>query len=260
MSFRLEVAKKKYEGLGFTNKSGETCVVETYINAKEVYVSFNGEPYIKPFRIGNLVRGEFENLYSPKVRGVGYLGLGKYSAKDKLEYQTWTNMLKRSYDIQTKNSQPAYKHTVVCKEWHNFQNFAEWCNNQKGFGSKDENGRFYQLDKDLICLGSKVYSPETCCFVPQWINLVVSKRVSKRSHPTGVCWIDHLKKFQASTTKFGKPVFLGYFDKEEDAFLAFKTCKESYVKELACAHKDKVCSRVYESLINYQATNEMEVL
>ena len=57
MNFRLSEAKKKYEGLEFTNSSGETCVVETYLNAKEVYVSFNGEHYIKPFRIGNLVRG-----------------------------------------------------------------------------------------------------------------------------------------------------------------------------------------------------------
>ena len=258
MNFRLSEAKKKYEGLEFTNNSGDTCVVETYINAKEVYVSFNGEHYVKPFRIGNLVRGEFVNLYAPKVRGVGYLGIGKFTAKDKLEYQTWTNMLKRAYDDKTKEIQPSYKYSSVCEEWHNFQNFAEWCNNQIGFGAVDRNGKFYQLDKDLIFLDSKVYSPESCCFIPQCVNLAISKRVSVSKYPTGVCFDKKAGKFIASITKFGRHEFLGYFGNVEEAFQTFKVSKESYVAELAGEWKEYISEKAYKALLNYKATKETE--
>ena len=256
MNPRLEKAKSKYEGLEFKNSDGESCVVTSYKNAKEVWVTFNGETYPKPFRIGNLVRGEFTNAYSPKVRGVGYLGLGDFSAKDKLEYQTWTNMLKRAYDVKTKESQPSYKDSYVCEDWHNFQNFAKWCNEQKGFKVLDCKGRKYQLDKDLITLGSKVYSPETCCFIPQSLNLAVSKRVANKKYPTGVFFDKKTGKYVASVTKFSSHVLLGYFNNVSEAFLAFKVAKEDYVKELAEVYKDDICDRAYKALVAYKVTEE----
>ena len=259
MNHNLKVAKDKYEGSTFVNRSGDTCVVEKYVNAREVYVTFDGKPYTKPLRVGNLVRGEFENLYSPRVRGVGYLGIGEFSAKDRLEYQTWNNMLKRAYDHKTKENQPSYKESSVCEEWHNFQNFAEWCNDQVGFRTTDNNGKCYQLDKDLIVLGSKIYSPETCCFIPQCLNLVVSKRVSNRKYPTGVCFDTKTNKFIASLTKFGKYKFLGYFDNSEEAFQTFKVNKESYVAELAEKWKGVISDRVYKALLCYEVAKETEI-
>lgn len=260
MSPRLREARNRYEGSYFTNSCGETCRVVVYENAKEVYITFDGSVYPKPFRIGNLVRGEFTNSYRPAVRGVGYLGIGEYSAKNKMEYLTWTNMLKRAYDDKTKDVQPSYKSSKVCDEWLNFQNFAKWCNSQEFFNAKDAKGRSYQLDKDLIVLGSKTYSPESCCFIPQSLNLAVSKRISNRKHPTGVRFDDKVGKFSASLTKFSSRVSLGYFDNKQEAFLAFKFAKEKYIKDLAGIYKGSICNRAYKALLSYQVSEETSLL
>ena len=36
----------------------------------------------------------------------------------------------------------------------------------------------YSLDKDILVKGNKIYSPETCCFVPQDVNILFTKRTS----------------------------------------------------------------------------------
>lgn len=84
-------------------------------------------------------------------------------------------MLRRCYDKQFQERQPTYKGCIVCEEWYNFQNFAKWF---------DENyyeieGEKIALDKDLLKLNNKIYSPSTCCFLPQRINvsLVSSKNI-----------------------------------------------------------------------------------
>ena len=64
----------------------------------------------------------------------------------------------------------SYKGVEVCEEWYNFQNFAEWCETQKFLNAKDVKGKSYQLDKDILVKGNKIYSPDTCCFVPPEIN------------------------------------------------------------------------------------------
>ena len=55
------------------------------------------------------------------VHGVGYRGIGMY--KDERIYTRWVNMLKRCY---SQFSDTYYEDVFVNKNWHNFQNFAEW--------------------------------------------------------------------------------------------------------------------------------------
>ena len=101
-----------------------------------------------------------------------------------------------------------------------FQLFAEWCNQQDGYLNKDASGRFWHLDKDLLVSGNTAYSPDTCCFVPQYLNKIFSTSYRTGQHMLGVHVHKQTGKYRAQI-KVGKTSkSLGLFDNE---FLAHKT-------------------------------------
>lgn len=67
-----------------------------------------------------------------------------------------------------------------------FQLFADWCQDEYGYLNKDEHGRFWALDKDLLAPNSKMYSPETCAFIPTKMNVMFNKREKSNGLPLGV--------------------------------------------------------------------------
>lgn len=46
--------------------------------------------------------------------------------------------------------------------------------------------------------------------------------------------------------------YLGYFDTQEEAFQAYKTFKESYIKQVANEYSYQLDPRAYQALMNYQ--------
>ena len=111
-----------------------------------------------------ILKGRVENPFHKTVFNTGYLGVGDFKPKGKI-YETWRSMLRRCYCKKILEKNPTYKDVVVCEEWHNFQVFGKWY---------DDNWKTYmvgwELDKDILEKGNKTYSPETCCFVPRVIN------------------------------------------------------------------------------------------
>ena len=81
-------------------------------------------------------------------------------------YAAWANMLARSYDPKYHEIKPTYADVTVCCEWHLFSAFAEWyeINHIAGF----------ELDKDILVSGNKVYSPSTCIFASKSDNVIGS--------------------------------------------------------------------------------------
>jgi len=110
----------------------------------------------------------------------------------------------------------------------------------------------WHLDKDIICPDCKIYSPETCSIVPGEINTMILQSNSIRGgFPIGVTKRKDNGKYRAGLKKNNKRINIGTFKTPEEAFAAYKTEKENYVKEIAELWKDKIDSRVYEALINY---------
>jgi len=207
--------------------------------------------YVTKTQRSSILKGTVKDKLFRSVCGVGYLGDGEYSRVDhKIAYQTWVDMLKRAYT--EKKGRCNYFGVIVCEEWHNFQSFAKWCYSQDFFNIKDKNGKRYEIDKDILVKGSKIYSPETCCFVPSEINcLFIRNKRFRGKYPIGVTKIGEY--FTARLSKgFGNRVFLGSFKTETEAFLAYKQAKELYLKELAEKYRNKVCYKTYLTLINYE--------
>jgi hypothetical protein len=184
--------------------------------------------------------------------GVGIYERGKYlseiDGKMSKEYSLWKGMLYRCYDHKHQSIRPTYADCSVSENFKNFQYFAEWCNNQAGFGVVG-----YQLDKDIIHKGNKQYSAEFCTFVPRQINTLIIDQKSRRGkYPVGVYWDESHSNFLVRLRVKGKQTFLGYYSTVGEASDAYKNAKESHVKLMAEEYKDYIDTRVYDALIKWE--------
>lgn len=72
--------------------------------------------------------------------------------------------------------------------FRDFQEFVEWSISEYGYDLTEKNGRLWSLDKDLLVKDNKVYSPNTCIFVPNKVNTILSLSYKTRGElPLGVC-------------------------------------------------------------------------
>lgn len=109
----------------------------------------------------------------------------------------------------------------------------------------------WHLDKDILIKGNKVYSPDTCCLVPQEINILFVKcNINRGDLPIGVIEING--RFSSSVSKNNKIRHLGKFNTLEEAFESYKFAKEKHIKEVADKWRDKLDPRVYEAMYNYE--------
>lgn len=190
------------------------------------------------------------------VQGVGINDkIYPYKEADKMvrEYAIWKSMLERcSEDYWIKNN--AYLNTLCSSNFKLYSFFYEWCNNQIGFNNKDERGRFWQLDKDLLTREHKLYGEGTCVFVPAKINaLLISRKSVRGEYPIGVCFDKSVSKLKSQVSLGdGTVKNLGLFPDVESAFEAYKYNKEMYGKQVAKAYKDQLDPRAYEALMNYE--------
>lgn len=195
----------------------------------------------------NFKKGEIKNPYDRSVFNIGYVGVGKYMTrntvlkKPETSYETWTSMLERCY----KNQElfPAYYGIcTVCKEWHNYQTFADWYDENK----YSVNERLH-IDKDILFPNSKLYSPETCLLVPQRINMLFLNKPNKNGLPNGI-----------TKTKTGKYIAkyngerIDTYNTIEEAYEAYAKKKEYMIKIIADEYKEIIPLKVYSALIHYK--------
>lgn len=239
-------------GIKSNNHFGSLMEVVVYKTVKDVWVKFEQ---------GNLVhvswdqfcKGNVRNPFDKSIYGIGYLGEGKHKAYINSknctpEYRSWYSMMNRCYSKKYQEKQPSYKDCIVCDDWHNFQNFAKWYddNYYEAMGDK------MCLDKDILVKGNKIYSPDTCIFVAQNINKLFTKRENDRGNlPIGVYSLKGKYKAQITDGK-GKRICLGVFNNPEEAFNAYKYHKEKVIKQLAEEYKNRIPKKLYDAMTSYE--------
>ena len=254
MKYLNDVSKdcvgKVYKSLN----SGDFTILK-YNGSKDVEIQFLKTGYRKVAEMKEVRSGEIKDPYLPSVYGVGVLG-AKYPTRvngvKTKEYVLWTNMLVRCYSDSSKKRRPTYEGCEVSDNFKNYEYFYEWCNKQIGFTNEGNENPFH-LDKDLLIKGNKVYSEDTCVFIPAEINTLLIKCAATRGeHLIGVSWHKTRKAFVAKVNKSkGKREYLGFFNTEIEAFKAYKQAKESFIKEQANEWKSQIDERAYEALMNY---------
>lgn len=135
-------------------------------------------------------------------------------------YLKWKTMLLRVY----KKPYDCYKDTEVCDEWLKFSNFKAWMEAQ------DWKGKV--LDKDLLGDGN-LYSPETCCFIGPKINSFLASEKKQGKYLRGVSKSYNRYFSRCSNPFTGKREFVGRFNCEVAAYVAYKAKKLEYAIRLS---------------------------
>ena len=76
-------------------------------------------------------------------------------ARHSKAYSLWTNIVQRHKSL-------GYHDVKVCEEWRESWVFLQWYARNYVEG--------YELDKDLKVPGNRLYSPDTCLFIPRTLN------------------------------------------------------------------------------------------
>ena len=167
--------------------------------------------------------------------GVGYVG-------GDIDYESysfikWKNMIQRCYSDVVHKLKPYYMDKEVCIEWQNYQNFKIW------FDAHYIPDTKVDLDKDLLCKESNMYSPETCVFMTHFLNTVFEERGIKSN-------ITESKDgFKVYMMILNKKQDIGVFKTKEQAYSAFIEYKKKYIEELAESCKGKVQDCVYQAML-----------
>ena len=252
MKYLNDVSRKDCVGKVCKSKLSGDFKILKYNDARDIEIQFLKTGYEMVSTLDTVKTGLIKDPYSPSVCGVGILGT-KYPPKvngvQTKEYNLWCSMLTRCYSDTHKKKYPTYEGCEVSDNFKSYEYFYEWCNKQIGF---DNEG--WQLDKDLLIKGNKVYNENVCIFIPQEINsMLVKCTASRGEHLIGVSWNDTCKAFEARVRKNkGNREYLGLFKTEIEAFNAYKTAKESFVKGQATKWKGKIDDRAYNALMNYE--------
>ena len=163
-------------------------------------------------------------------------------------YNRWKAVLERANCKKLKIKHPTYSDVSVCEDWLRFSKFKAWMETQDWEGK--------QLDKDLLVVGNKHYSPETCCFISRLTNSFVVERDSCRGAlPIGVTLHKKTGKYEAQCNDpfTGKRGYIGLYETPEQAHEAWRKVKQNLAEKLASMQTD---NRVAQALISRYCIKE----
>lgn len=241
------------------NNFGSEMIIIGYRTNKDIDVCFPEYNWTaESVRYSHFKEGKIKCPYERRTYDVGYMGEGKYKASENGKktkvYATWCSMLQRCYDEKHHKKYPTYIGCEASEEFHNFQEYGKWF--EKNYYEVDNETMC--LDKDILVKHNKIYSPETCIYVPHTINLLFVKNDKNRGKSIIGTYHDKNDKYQANCSlinpKTGKSKneYLGYYDTEIEAFEVYKYYKEKNIKEVADYYKGEIPNKLYNAMYNYE--------
>ena len=151
-------------------------------DADKCLIQFTKTGFVRKALYHNITKGKVRDLYAISVYGVGYYGEFDKNSYWKQAKQLWQNMLKRCY-CESDTRGYFGKGVVVSPEWHCFTTFLKDISQLENFDKwllgQNTNSTKYNLDKDFIVEGCKVYSKETCMFATESENKAAGARNGK---------------------------------------------------------------------------------
>ena len=200
----------KWVGEQFKTNSHGTATIIEYRSYDDVTIKFDNTGSVRCCGIDTLKTGFVKDRGAKNVVGVGINKVerpARVKGKPVKEYRIWRNMLDRCYSNKQAELYPTYVGCRVSEDFLNYTTFYDWCQTQQGFH------KGYELDKDVLSKGIKIYSPNTCRFVPKEINNLVNKLRNNK----GYYWSNQSNKFVTEVFVDGKKKFLGRFSTEQEA-------------------------------------------
>lgn len=161
-------------------------------------------------------------------------------------YMIWKAMLTRCYSPSYQHKFPAYNGCSVDTEWLLYSNFNKWYEL-----TYPMNGNRYQLDKDILIQGNKVYSKSTCCWVPANINKLLTYKKN------GNIYSGIYKHKNSYSIRINDPIINTrvkfVVNNLTDAIETYKLEKTKIIKKVALDsyNKNEISLNVYNCLISW---------
>ena len=198
-----------------------------------------------PNKIGEI--GERVGNASPTVE----------DGKEIKEFKTWRAIINRVKGL-TEHSRRFYDDVKICDEWLYYTNYYNWVHTQENYDRWKANiDGVWAIDKDILSDPfNKIYSPNTCCLVPDYINsIVVRQRQKNRDFqlPLGIQYYKYGKgKYFYADKTSGKRINV-YFDTIDEAVVGYKEFKNKTIRDAAeyAYKKGDITKRCYEGLLKY---------
>lgn len=247
----LDATKMKYVGKTLPSNGYGDFIVLEYNAANDVKIKFLETGFVNTVFAAQMHTGSVKDYMKPTILDKGVTG-ARLTPEDRKHkaYKNWVRILTRCYNESLRHKHPSYLGCTVSEFFLTYTNFRDWYVKQKNWDNPN-----FVLDKDLLSpKDSKVYSEETCVFIPKEVNCLLTTTKAKRGNlPIGVCKPKKGRtKYRACVCKNGKDVELGSFNSIEEAFLVYKAAREDYLKEKANQWRDKLDIKAYNALMNYQ--------
>ena len=185
--------------------------------------------------------------------GINDVPLTHSTPELKVYYNDWKEMLRRCYSNEWQVRFPSCIGNTVCEEWKYFSNFIKWVDSQPNRNWKNQ-----ELDKDVLILGNKIYSPEHCVYVPHFINKFMTNHTRSRGgYMLGVtkCRTSKINPFASECQDPFNRVnaYIGLFATELEAHKAWQAKKHEYACQLADLQEDP---RVADALRQHYMPNK----
>ena len=248
--FRMIQPKFEVVRIGYIGERKYRSVFIDRLVAKAFLVAVPGRNCIW-HKDGNRLNNEYHNLLY--VTKDDYIALMRKEIKIKdlpyiqYYYPIWAfnpRRQKQKYDDMIRRCDER-NYGVVCEEWRDFSSFAKWMEK----ASYPDIGCVFHIDKDIMNPGNKIYSPETCCLVPYFVNLGYEKpklSLKKVNDENG----------QYSFILPGTTNKRVSFETKEEAYQEYIRKKSNYIRKQAVKNRYAVTNEIYHAMCDY--ANKLE--
>lgn len=210
-------------------------------------------------KYNNLIYVDDQEFYKLSVQQMHVNELGRVQAyvpflnQNRMKAKRlWNDMQTRCYNAKFHKRSPEYEECSICQEWlEDKEKFFQWVE-ENYYTVGDER---MDLDKDILVKGNKVYSPDTCVFVPHSINGLFTgcnKGRNKRKYPLGVYYDSSKKKYRANMNLDSENIKFSERNTPEEAFEDYKRHKEALILVTADKYKKYIPSKVYHAMLNWK--------
>lgn len=209
--------------------------------------------------MGNIKMNVRKPYYGWGINDADYVTQPQDRSKRCPIFDTWHSMVRRCYSPNSLSRQNQYEEISVDVCWKHFTSFKAWMEKQ------DWEGMY--LDKDIAVMGNKVYSANTCIFVPGYINTFFASpgNSKKKSNlPLGVN-IKHklsYNKYVAQGTVDSVRIHLGGSHTPELAHVIWQKWKLTEIGRVLELYRKEssIDQRVVDSLLKARDNLENELV
>lgn len=159
-------------------------------------------------------------------------------------YRLWEHIIYRCKSPKRSKAIRSYEDCDISEEWKYFSCFKQWfdCNYIEG----------WNIDKDLLQKDNKIYSPNTCCFLPTELNAIIKRDLAKNE----MAGVKEHKGAYVARYKEGSKYSFKSFNTKEEAILFYREEKIKRVLSVADKYKDQLSSKIYEAIKQYFLLNK----